>query len=211
MIPQRFLLYNPWGLWICYLPWQRGFPDIEMGDILDYLGGTNLNLLSSQKWKREAEEWFRKMWCEDLTHHCSFENRRKGALRNVDSSRSLKRQRNRWYSRAFRKEFGPCHMLVLAYWDRGWVTEPQNCKMIHLLFKPLCCSNNKKILKRWLAFFQIKSSHLETIVFFFFCLYKFYFISHSNILNCLSIGHAHLVKLWICSLEHKVDCITLFL
>ena len=41
--------------------------DIEMGDKLDYLGGTNLNLFSSQKWKREAEEWFRKMWCEDLT------------------------------------------------------------------------------------------------------------------------------------------------
>jgi len=89
--------------------------DIEMGDILDYLGGTNLNHLSSQKWKREAEEWFRKMRCDDLTHHCSFENRRKGALTNVGSSRSLKRQRNRCSSRAFRKEFGPCHTLVLAH------------------------------------------------------------------------------------------------
>ena len=93
--------------------------DIEMGDILDYLGGTNLNRLSSQKWKREAEEWFRKMWCEDLTHHYSFEKRRKGALRNVGSSRNLKRQRYRCSSRAFRKEFGPCHMLVLTHWDRG--------------------------------------------------------------------------------------------
>ena len=157
MVPQRFL-YNPWGLWICYLPWQRGFPDmikgmdIEMGDILDYLGGTNLNLLSSQKWKRAAEDWFRKMWCEDLTQHYSFENRRKGTLRNVGHSRSLKRQRNRCSSRAFRKAFGPCHMLVSAHWDQGW-TEPQNCKMVHL-FKPLCCNNDKKILKRKLTFFQ---------------------------------------------------------
>lgn len=49
--------------------------------MLDDLSGTNLNLISLQKWEREAEEWIRKVSCGYLTYCCSFGKWSNGPVR----------------------------------------------------------------------------------------------------------------------------------
>lgn len=63
----------------------------------------------------------------------------------------------------------------------------------------LLCSKKKLMQRKLISEYEI----IPTRKSIFSSVYKFYFMSLSNILNCLCVGHAYFFQLWICFLKHK--------
>ena len=128
----------PRNLWMCYLTWQKGIKVADAIRVANRVilrwGPSNHGSLKSGRGRQRKDQ--RDALWKGLDPLLLALKMEEGARwqRNRAASRSWKRQRNRAFSGASKKNV---EGLILAQWDVHWTSEVKNYKIINLrCYKP---------------------------------------------------------------------------